>query len=193
MRLKKGKMQMSRKIDRRQRGSSLIELMIAILVLAVGLIGSVALASVALSTNARNRQNSTSTAIAEMVMGQISAIPVGGSVASVTVTDCAGTTSTINVSGTTGGAGATVTSSGTIDYSQSFSSVTSGYRMKYTVCDATNSIKSIYDVRWNVTKLASAKEEYVVVAAQFANAEGGPALISAGPVNLRTVVGNDGN
>jgi len=186
-------MQIPRKGDRRQRGSSLIELMIAILVLAVGLIGSMALASVALSTNARNRRSSTSTAIAEMVIGQISAIPVGGSVASVTVTDCAGNTSTINASGTTAGAGANLTSSGTVDYTQGFSSVTSGYAMKYTVCDATNSIKSTYDVRWNVKTLASAKEEYVVVAAQFANTGSGPAQVSAAPVNLRTVVGNDGN
>lgn len=187
-------MQISGKVAHRQRGSSLIELMIAILVLAVGLIGSMALASVALSTNARNRRSSTSTATAEMVIGRISAIPVGGSVASVTVTDCAGNTSTINASGTTAGAGANLTTSGTVDYTQSFSSVTSGYAMKYTVCDATNSIKSTYDVRWNITKLPSSKEEYVVVAARFANSSTtGSALISAAPVNLRTVVGNDGN
>ncbi|HKQ88570.1 MAG TPA: type II secretion system protein [Candidatus Acidoferrales bacterium] len=186
-------MQPSCKVAHRQRGTSLIEMMIAILVLAVGLVGSMALASVALSTNTRNRQSSTSAAVAEMVIGQISTIPMGGSVSSVTVTDCAGNSSTINTSGTSGGSGATLTSTGKVDYAQGFSSVTSGYAMRYAVCDVTNSITATYDVRWNIKKLPSSKAEYVVVAAQFANTEGGSAQINAGAVNLRTVVGNDGN
>jgi Tfp pilus assembly protein FimT len=182
------------KIRRTQKGSSLIELMIAILVLAVGLIGSMALAGVAVNTDTRNRRSSTSAGLAEMVLSQISAIPAGGSVTSVTVTDCAGNTSTIKTSGTSAGAGATLTSSGIVDYTQSFSSVTSGYAMRYAICDTTNSRQYKYDVRWNIKSIPSSKEEYVVVAARFAGASTtSPAQVTAAPVNLRTVVGNDGN
>jgi Tfp pilus assembly protein PilV len=181
------------KHPRRERGTSLIEMMIAILVLSVGLIGSVVLASVAMNGDVRSRKDSTSAAVAEMVIGQISATPVGGSVSSVTVTDCAGNSNSVSTSGTTTGAGANLTSRGGVDYSQSFSSVTSGYAMMYTVCGVNSGAAATYDVRWNVTKLASGKAEYVVAAAQSVNANTGSALVNMPAVNLRTVVGNDGN
>ena len=187
-------MRTSKKVCRTQKGASLIELMIAILVLAVGLIGSMALAGLAVNTNTRSRRSSTSAGLAEMVLSQISAIPVGGSTTSITLTDCAGTASTVNLSGTSAGAGATLTSSGTVDYTQSFSSVTSGYAMRYAVCDTTNSRQYKYDVRWNIKSIPSSKEEYVVVAARFAGTSTtSSAQVAAAPVNLRTVVGNDGN
>lgn len=175
------------------KGSSLIEMMIAIVVLTVGLVGSMAVASVSISGDARDRKDSTSAAVAEMVAGQISATPVKGSVTSVTVTDCAGNTSTINTSGSTTGEGANLTGTGTIDYTQSFSAVTSGYAMRYTVCGVSNGVQTTYDVRWNIETLASTKEEFVVVGAQFANSSSKNAQVYVPAVNLRTVVGNDGN
>jgi Tfp pilus assembly protein PilV len=177
----------------KQRGTSLIEMMIAILVLTVDLIGTIALASVALNSDTRSKRDSTSSAMAEMVAGQISAIPVGGSLNSVTVTDCAGNSLTVNTSGTTAGAGATLTTSGTVDFTQSFSSVTAGYSMKYTVCGVSNGLQTVYDVRWNVKTLPSGKAEYVVVGAQFSGSNSKVAQLTALPVNVRTVVGNDGN
>lgn len=185
-------------MDRKQRarsdkGSSLIEMMIAIIVLTVGLIGSMAVASVSINGNTRDRRDSTSTAVAEMVAGQISAIPINGGVSSVTITDCAGNSSTVNTSGTTTGAGANLTSAGVVDYTQSFSSVTSGYAMRYTICGVSSGVRTTYDVRWNITTLASSKEEYVVVGAQFANASSRNGQVYTPAVNIRTVVGNDGN
>jgi Tfp pilus assembly protein PilV len=177
----------------RERGTTLIEMMIALLVLVVGLLGPIALVSIAVSSNARSKRDSTSAALAEMVIGQISTIPVGGAVTAVTITDCAGNSTTVDVSGTTSGSGANLTTSGNIDFTQSFSSVPSGYAVKYTVCGATSGTQFVYDVRWNVTLLPSGKEELVVVGAQPAGSASADAWLNALPVSLRTVVGNDGS
>jgi competence protein ComGC len=174
-------------------GTSLIEMMIAILVLSVGLIGSVAVVSVAIGSNTKSRKDSTSAAVVEMVVGQISSIPVGGGVTTVTVTDCAGNVATVNTSGTTAGAGANLTSSNTINYTQSYASVAAGYSMKYTVCGATTTTESVYDVRWNIKTLPSGNGEFVVVGARAINSSTKDPTLYALPVNVQTVVGNDGN
>lgn len=183
-----------RETDNRERGTSLIEMMIAMLVLAVGLLGSMAIVSVAIGSNARSKRDSTSAALAEMVVGQLSAIPVGGGVSSTTVLDCAGNSRTINTTGTSAGAGANLTSSGSIDFTQTFSTVTSGYAMKYTVCGVSNGTQAVYDVRWNIKTLPSGKAEFVVVGAEFINsAYTTNAGQFAPPVSVRTLVGTDGN
>lgn len=175
-----------------QKGASLIEMMIAILVLTVGLIGSAALMAVAISSNARSRRDSTSTAVAQLVLDQISAVPLGGSTTSLTITDCAGNSTTVNTSGTTAGSGANLTGSGSIDFTQSFGSVSAGYAMTYTVCSVSNGLQTAYDVRWNVTKLPSGKEEFVVVGAQILGTNSNSPQFFAAPVSIRTVVGNAG-
>jgi len=175
------------------RGTSLIEMMIALLVLTVGLIGSMVLVSFAIGNNTRSKAGSTNAALAEMVIEQISAIPVGGGVTSVTATDCAGNSITINTSGTSAGSGANLTTSGNIDFTQSFGSVPSGYAMTYTVCGVSSGAQRVYDVRWNVQLLPSGRAEFVVVGAKLSGSNFGNALLNALPVNVRTVVGNDGN
>jgi hypothetical protein len=175
------------------RGTSLIELMIALLLLTVGLIGSMVLVSFAIGNNTRSKAGSTNAALAEMVIDQISAIPVGGGVTSVTANDCAGNSVTINTSGASTGSGANLTTTGNIDFTQSFGSVPSGYAMTYTVCSVSSGAQRVYDVRWNVQLLPSGRAEFVVVGAKLRGSSFGNALLNALPVNLRTVVGNDGN
>lgn len=175
---------------RTQKGTSLIELMIAMLVLGVGLLGSAALTAVSIKSNSRSHNDSMSTAVAKLVIGQISAVPIGGG--AVNVTDCAGNTTAVTTNGTPAGAGANLTASGRIDYSQSFAGVTAGYAMQYTACNSVNGTKAVYDVRWNITSIGTpAKEELVVVGARFIGTST-DAQLSAPAVNLRTVVGNQG-
>lgn len=184
-------MQLGRKFVRDECGSSLIEMMISIVVLTVGLIGTVALIAVSIGSNVRSKRGSTGVALAEMVISQISALPVGGSVTSVTVSDCAGNNLTINASGTSAGSGANL-SGGNIDFTQTFSAVSSGYAMHYTVCGVNTGEQTVYDVRWNVQLLPSGKAEFVVVGAQYNSITSGNVRLTAAAVNLRTVVGNDG-
>jgi prepilin-type N-terminal cleavage/methylation domain-containing protein len=174
---------------RKQRGTSLIELMIAMLVLGVGLLASAAMTAVSIKSNSRSHYDSMSTAVAKMVIGSISSVPIGG--AAVSITDCANNTASISTTGSTSGAGASLTTSGKIDYTQGFSGVTTGYAMKYTACNTVNGTKAVYDVRWNITTAPSNKEELVVVGARFIGTST-DAQFFAPAVNLRTVVGNQG-
>lgn len=175
---------------RKQQGTSLIELMLAMLVLGVGLLGSAAMVGVSIKSDTRSHYDSMSTAVAKMVIGQISAVPIGGGPAS--ITDCANNTFSITTTGTSTGAGANLTSSGIVDYSQSFSGVPAGYGMQYTACNLVNGINAVYDVRWNITSIgASSKEDLVVVGARFVGTSSNAQLF-APAVNLRTVVGNQG-
>jgi prepilin-type N-terminal cleavage/methylation domain-containing protein len=179
------------KKSRKQQGTSLIELMIAMLVLGVGLLGSAAMTAVSINTNIRSKNDSTSTAVAQAVIGQISAIPIGTTTA--TVTDSCQINSTINTTGTSIGAGAPLTANGIIDFTQSYTGVPAGYGMRYSVCNNLNGTRAVYDVRWNVATTANGKEELVVVGARFiGTSASGNAQSYARAVNLRTVVGNQG-
>jgi prepilin-type N-terminal cleavage/methylation domain-containing protein len=182
-----------RQFASREHGTSLIELMVAISVLTVGLAGAIIIISLAIGSNLRTKKDTTSVALAQMVISQMAAVPVGGSTTTVTLTDCAGNNATVNTSGTAAGSGANLTGSGNIDFSQSFGAVPAGYGMNYTVCSMTNGIRAVYDVRWNVRKLPSGKEEFVVVGAQSLNGSSANGWLTALPVNVRTIVGNDGD
>jgi type IV pilus modification protein PilV len=177
-----------------ERGTSLIEMMIALLVLTVGLLGTITVVTTSIRSDTRSKHDSTSATLAEMVADQISAVPLAGGTSSITVSDCAGNAWTVKTSGTSAGAGANLTSSNNIDFTQAYSSVTAGYAMKYVVCGTSSGINMTYDVRWNIKTVPSGNQESVVVGAQPLISQSGtnPAMWAL-PVNVRTVVGNDGN
>jgi prepilin-type N-terminal cleavage/methylation domain-containing protein len=172
-----------------QRGMSLIELMIASLVLMVGVLGCAVLIPIAIGTNSRNRQQSNSTVIAQMTMEKITSASAGGS-ATLTITDCAGTANTINIAGTTSGSGATVLSTGSIDFSvaQGSSGSPTGYYMSYTSC-GTSGRQSVYDVRWNV-QTPSTYVKLVTVSAKLKGSGTNQILFSL-PVTIRSMVGGN--
>src|ERR1700704_3993185 len=97
-----------------QRGTSLIELMIASFVLIVGVLGCAVLIPIAIGTNSRNRQQSNSTVIAQMVMEKLLSVSAGTS-ATLSITDCSGTANSIYTTGSAVGTGATVLATGSID------------------------------------------------------------------------------
>lgn len=183
--------------NRKERGTSLIEMLIALVVLTVGLVGSMAIVGVAIGSNYRSKNDSASTALAEMVAGRISAVPVCaaacGAAATVTITDCAGNAHVLNVSGTAAGSGALLTASGNIDYvNQAWAAVPAGYGMQYIVCGVSTRTQTDYDVRWNI-KVISTDEAFVVVGAQLVRSNKLKGQLYMPPVNVRTIVGNDGN
>jgi Tfp pilus assembly protein PilV len=173
----------------RQRGMSLIELMIACLVLMVGVLGCAVLIPLAIGTNSKNRQQSNSTVIAQMTMEKISSASAGGS-ATLTITDCAGGANTINITGSTTGTGATVLSTGAIDFSQAqgSSGAPAGYYMSYTSC-GTGGRQSVYDVRWNI-QTPSSYVKLVTVSAKLQGSGTNQILFSL-PVTIRSMVGGN--
>jgi prepilin-type N-terminal cleavage/methylation domain-containing protein len=150
---------------RRQRGMSLMELMIAMTVLMVGVAGCLVAIPFASKTNFGNRQLSNATVLAQMVTEKIMSVPVGTT--STTITDCAGTANTVN----TAAGGESVLSSGSIDYTATTSN---GYFMNYTTCGS-NGQQMVYDVRWNIQALGDTK--LISVSAKLNRAGTQPATI----------------
>ena len=73
---------------------TLIELMIAMVVLMVGVVGSMALIAYAIGGNGRSKQQSNSVVVAQMLTEKISSQKATLS-NNLTVTDCIGTSSTV--------------------------------------------------------------------------------------------------
>jgi hypothetical protein len=180
MELTKGKVRSS------QRGMSLIELMIASVVLIVGVLGCAALIPVAIGTNSRNRQQSNSTVIAQMTMEKIISLPI--TTVTGTITDCAGTANNINTTGSVGGTGSTLLPTGAIDFSQARggAGAPAGYYMLYKTC-ATLVGQATYDIRWNI-QTPSTYVKLVTVSAQL-KGSGTNRIMYSVPVTIRSMVG----
>jgi prepilin-type N-terminal cleavage/methylation domain-containing protein len=168
-----------RKAKTRNQGMSLIELMIAMFVLLVGIVGNIALVALAAGGNGRSRQQSNSTAIAQMVTEKISSVKASTS-PNLTITDCTGASFTIS---TTAPGGGGLTSSGDIDYTQA---AVANYQMLYTDC-ASSGMAVTYDVRWNITQ-PTTYTKFVTVSAKRQGSATDPRYFAL-PVTVRSLIG----
>jgi prepilin-type N-terminal cleavage/methylation domain-containing protein len=160
-----------RMISRSADGLTLIELMIAMVIMAFGIIASMNLIIVAIAGNARSKQQSNSTALAQTVTERIMAVPANNT-AILTITDC--TNAVFNVN--TAAGGAPLTAAGDVG----------NYNMQYNDC-ATNGRTATYDVRWNVQSL-SGYSKLLTVSSRL-RAYGRNGLVFAPVVTIRTIVG----
>jgi hypothetical protein len=119
-----------------------------------------------------------------MTMEKIMSLPVGTLTG--TITDCANNTSTINTAGSTAGTGATLLSTGAVDFSQT--PAPAGYSMLYTTC-GTFVGPATYDVRWNV-QTPSAYVKLVTISAKLRGSNGNQILFSL-PVTIRSMTGGN--
>ena len=185
---------------KRQRGMSMIELLIAMTIMAVGISGILSLVLLSIAANQRSKGDTTSVMLAQMVTEQVQmvpssgvvSIPAGGSVAVTTVTvfDCAGNAKVIRVTA----GGANVLANGQIDWSQAPGAIAAGYQMNYAACTQTGVAGQnnwmLYDVRWNISQPYAMSSQIVVSARPAAAQFGGMANFKnfATPVSLRTVI-----
>ncbi|MBI2681901.1 MAG: hypothetical protein HYX26_01555 [Acidobacteriales bacterium] len=184
-----------------ESGMSLIELMIAGFVLTVGMMGSLAMIMISIQSNSRNRFDSTGTMVAQLVMEHINTIPTnqvdtstGLLVTKIPITDCTtashtGQTWDVIVTGGaigSAGAGASLNSSGDIDWTQSYAGVTTGYKMLYHSCGDV-----VWEARWNVQQLTTLTKLITVSSRQSGTAGKTPksGYVFALPVTLRTISG----
>jgi prepilin-type N-terminal cleavage/methylation domain-containing protein len=173
-------LKMKNRKKRNQQGMTLIELMIALVVLMVGVVGSMTLIAYAMGGNGRSKQQSNSVVVAQMLTEKLSSQKASVS-NSMTVIDCAGNSTTV----ATAAGGPTLNSSGEEDFT---ATAVTGYQMDYTDC-GTSSRQMTYDVRWTITQ-PTAYTKLIVVSAQLKNANGVTAAkIFARPVTIRTLVG----
>lgn len=173
---------------------SLVELMMSMLVLSIGLGAVTILLTGAIASDSRSSRDMSATLLAQMVMEQISAQHVYSG-ATINITDCAGTSWTIATApGAVGtGSGATLKSDATIDFTQSYSNLSSiYYAMQYVDCSSSGGTQTTYEVRWNVMNVSTnTSTRMITVAARIVPSDvtqlGG--LMFAIPVTLRGIGG----
>ena len=180
---------------RREAGMSMIELMIAMVVLAVGLGALSSLFVLASGTDNKNSRGTSAAMLAQLMIEQIAAQSANSS-ANIVVQDCQFNLWNVNTAGAAfpNGAGATlVTNAGSqyyggIDPAQNFAAVPAGYGMQYTDC-AINGRQAVYDVRWNVVTIDQYTRLITVTARQVSPAGQLGGKLFALPVTLRTIGG----
>jgi type II secretory pathway pseudopilin PulG len=173
--------------DASERGMSIIELLVAMIVLMVGVLGAMSLIVLAVGTNGRNRQQSNSTVLAQMITEKIMSVPANTS-PTLTITDCLGTNGSINTAGSSSGAGSTLLGSGEVDFSKALggTGAPAGYYMQYTTCGSSGR-QTVYDVRWNI-KTLSTNTKLITVSARMKGV-GTSAMVFSLPVTVRSVAG----
>jgi prepilin-type N-terminal cleavage/methylation domain-containing protein len=134
-------------------GMTLIELLIALSIGAVGFTAVISLFVAAMANNSRSQRDTTATLLGQSVLEQI-VLAGTNNLANISLTDCLGNNFVINAAGGAApGAGAAVTANGGIDFSQA--APANNYSMVYNVCRA-NGQTSQFDVRWNVLDMNTA-------------------------------------
>ena len=199
-----------------ESGFTLIELMIAVAVLAIGMLGAMVLMIMSMQTDSRNKSDTTATVLDQQVIELYSTLKNYPQPTAVTITDCALTGSNAHRADLGQGAaptgnGATLFTSATapstaqigdINWSASLPTLATatqpGYAMEYQTCSG-----EIYEVRWNVMNLTPATppagssgrlslltvsaRQKAAVSATAAGAANVPILYAV-PVTLRSMI-----
>ena len=195
-----------------ESGMSLLELMIAMTVLTVGMLGSMVMILTAMQSNSRNKTDNLATILDQEIMEKFATLNNYPKAGSATIYDCAlngGSADSHLVSlgqGTfaSGGNGATLYTSSTvpagynvgdINWSQATptlaTSTTAGYAMMYRTCSG-----DIYEVRWNIMDANSSipagtvsRISLLTVSSRETAAKGSPlGMLFAPPTTLRTLI-----
>jgi prepilin-type N-terminal cleavage/methylation domain-containing protein len=119
---------------RRTKGFSLVEVIIATSVLAIGVLGSLAMIMIGIGRNSGNRMDTTATNVAQTVMEDIASVPASAAQQMI-ITDCQGNNLQI-----------TTAVGGSIDFSQP---PAPPYQANYVMCGP-NQLQVTYDVRWRI-------------------------------------------
>ena len=165
-----------------EAGLTFIELLMAMTLLIVGLSAIMGLIGVAMSTNNRNKKDTTAILLTQNVMELLANVPATVDNRTITLTDCAGTNWTI----TTAPGGAPLVSGTTnIDWSSTYTAA--DYSMRYVTCGPAGQQAS-YDVRWNIERSGFLKR-VTVSARQMGGTEKSSSVIFAPPVTIKSVIG----
>ncbi len=170
-----------------ESGFSLIEVMIAMSVLMVGVLGGVLVISVAAANNGQSKLHTTAVTLAESTMERILAIPqkATGTAAQSKITDCAGNTFTIATAPVGSPAITDGAFKGTIDFSKP---PQPGYSMRYVMCSSGSGVA--YDVRWRIDPGPTPSIQVVTVGAKTVVGVGAAAAQFTLPYNLRSYRGD---
>lgn len=195
-----------------QSGMTLIELMIAMSVLSIGMLGSVAMILTGMQSNTRNKTDSTAVVLDQQILEEFATLKNYPTTGFATIYDCGLNVGNANahnaslVEGTVaaGGAGAVLYTTasapfpvnvGDIDWTQPTpalaTSVATGYAMRYQACSG-----DIYEVRWNVMEVnpnanGLSRISLLTVSSRQVSAAGSTSsLLYSRPTTLHTLIEN---
>jgi Tfp pilus assembly protein PilV len=171
-------------------GITMIETMVAAVILVIGSVSMLALVVSAIATNNRNKMDSTQTMLAESILEQIASTftPNNGPGTS-TLVDCAGNSWAIDTTIAGSGSSGAALNGANIDYSET--NPPAGWHMQYvmsTPCPS-GTVQGTYDVRWHLEKIGTTQTYLITVSAKLRNHGEGNEFFSL-PVTLRVMYGS---
>jgi Tfp pilus assembly protein PilV len=184
-----------------EKGIGLLELVIAMTVLTIGMLGSMIMILTGMQSNSRNKNDTAATVLDQEILEKFATLnnfPQPGG--QVMIYDCAvnGGTSVGHLASYAQGAyltgaGAALTATGDIDWTQPAptlaTSTTAGYAMEYQICNG-----DTYEVRWNVmdadnVTLTKSRLSLLTVSSRQKSASSfHQAMLFAPPTTLRTQI-----
>jgi prepilin-type N-terminal cleavage/methylation domain-containing protein len=178
----------------RQSGMTLLELLIAITVLSIGMLGASVMIVAAMKSDARNRNDTAAVVLDQEILERFATYANYPKSGTVTVPDCgtniANNVHLANVAGAFApGNGAALTATGDIDWTQPAPTMATptvaGYAMDYQTCNG-----DTYEVRWNVTQVDTETNiaALTVSSRQIASANSNQTLLFSIPTTLRTII-----
>ncbi|HET7208876.1 MAG TPA: prepilin-type N-terminal cleavage/methylation domain-containing protein [Terriglobales bacterium] len=171
-------------------GMSMVELIIAMTVLAVGMAGMLGVFAKAVQGNGRSKADTSGTMLAQTVLDKISASITNPAVV-LTIQDCsAGGGVVWNVATAPGGAALDPNGTGNIDWiNQAYAAAPANYKMLYVDC-GNNGRQVTYDVRWNIQAASpSGDTRLITVSARAMSVAGATGTMYAQPITLRSIGG----
>ena len=190
----------SRKI--RERGMTMLELLFAMAILAVGMTGAMGMILAAIQSDARNKNDTAAVVLDQEILEQFATYQNYPATGTVTLNDCSNGAASTHIaslaSAATPGAGATPYTAATapfpgnvgdIDWTQPTpplaTSATAGYAMNYQTCNG-----DVYEVRWNILQLNGVTRlaELTVSSRQIESKGSKVAMLFSVPTTLHTVV-----
>jgi Tfp pilus assembly protein PilV len=186
---------------------SLIELLIAMTILTVGMLGSMIMILVGMQSNTRNKTDSTAVVLDQEILEMFATLNNYPKTGAVTIFDCGLTAGAANQHNATlvegaapAGAGAVLYTAATaplpsqvgdIDWTQATptlaTSAVTGYAMRYQACNG-----DTYEVRWNVMQVnANSRDSLLTVSSRQLTAQNSNrTMLFSTPTTLRTLIEN---
>ena len=187
-----------------ERGLTMLELLIAMAVLAIGMTGAMGMILAGIQSDARNKNDTAAVVLDQEILEQFATYqnyPAAGGF--ITINDCSTGATASHEAGAAGGAaptgnGATLYTTGTapfpasvgdIDWTQpapTFATAgTVGYAMNYQTCNG-----DIYEVRWNVMLVDAESNiaQLTVSSRQISAAASRVPMLFSIPTTLRTII-----
>ena len=185
-----------------ERGMTLLELLFAMAILAVGMTGAMGMVLAAVESDARNKNDTAAVVLDQEILEQFATYQNYPATGTLTINDCSNGAASTHIaslaSAAAPGAGATTYTSATapfpgnvgdIDWTQPApamaTSASAGYAMDYQTCNG-----DVYEVRWNILQLNGVTRlaQLTVSSRQIESQGSKVAMMFSIPTTLHTVV-----